>query len=438
MAIDVMAILIIGEEILLLWLPEPIKRLAIKKSIFKIQEFMQAKNTYLFTILLFLSFFSCQSAQKTPQTNAPEKKMTTILPGAYSLDAYLPLLQNKRVALVGNQTSKINGIHLVDTLLRRGVQIVKVFAPEHGFRGQASAGEQVADSKDKKTGLPIISLYGKHKKPTPEDLADVDVILFDIQDVGVRFYTYLSTLHYIMEASAEQDKTVIVLDRPNPNSDYIDGPVMEDENKSFVGLHPVPIVYAMTIGEYAKMINGEHWLKNNVQADLQVIKIQNYKHGDVYHLPVKPSPNLPNYQAVRLYPSLCLFEGTNISVGRGTDFPFQVFGSPVLSPDTYPFAFTPQPNAGSKWPKHQAKKCFGKDLRKINPPSEIYLKWLMETYQQYPDKKKFFNNFFVKLAGTEQLQKDIANGLSLAQIKAKWQSKIDQFKKIRQKYLLYE
>jgi len=398
---------------------------------------MQAKNTYLLSIVLFLIVFSCKSSFKEPITPSKTAQQTKILPGAYDLNRYLPLLQNKRVAIVGNQTSEINGTHLVDTLLQRGVQIVKVFAPEHGFRGQASAGEQVADSKDKTTGLPIISLYGKHKKPTSEDLKDVDVIVFDIQDVGARFYTYLSTLHYVMEATAEQHIPVIVLDRPNPNADYIAGPVMENKNKSFVGMHPVPIVYAMTIGEYARMINGEHWLKNGIQADLTVIPIQNYTHQSVYRLPVKPSPNLPNYQSVRLYPSLCLFEGTDVSVGRGTNFPFQVYGAPYL-PKTG-FSFIPKPNAGSKWPKHQGQICYGKDLRQITPPTELYLKWLINTYQSYPDtlKPKFFNKFFVKLAGTQSLQKDIEKGIPVEQIKAKWQAGIVHFKTIRQKYLLY-
>ena len=398
---------------------------------------MQLKNTYLLSIVLFLIVFSCKSSSKKNIIPSQTNQQTKIFPGAYDMNRYLALLQNKRVALVGNQTSEINGTHLVDTLLQRGIHIVKVFAPEHGFRGQASAGEKVADSKDKKTGLPIISLYGKHKKPTTEDLQNVDIIVFDIQDVGARFYTYLSTLHYVMEAAAEQHIPVVVLDRPNPNADYIAGPVMEYQNKSFVGMHPVPIVYAMTIGEYARMINGEHWLKNGIQADLTVIPIQNYTHQSVYRLPVKPSPNLPNYQAVRLYPSLCLFEGTDVSVGRGTDFPFQVYGSPYL-PKTG-FSFIPKPNAGNKWPIHQDQVCYGKDLRQITPPTELYLKWLKDAYQSYPDslKTKFFNKFFVKLSGTQSLQNDIMNGIPTAQIKAKWQKGIAHFKTIRQKYLLY-
>ncbi len=392
---------------------------------------MLLKNTYLFSILLFFIFSSCKT-QNHP--NNPKEK-ASILPGAYQMNEYLPLLKNKKVAVIGNQTSEINGTHLVDSLLSRGINILKVFAPEHGFRGKAPAGEKVENSKDKKTGLPIISLYGKHKKPTEKDLSDVDILVFDIQDVGARFYTYLSTLHYVMEAAAEQHIPVILLDRPNPNSDYIDGPVMEKENTSFVGMHPVPVVYAMTIGEYAQMINGEKWLKNAKKADLKVIKIKNYHHGDAYSLPVKPSPNLPNDQAVRLYPSLCLFEGTDMSVGRGTGFPFQVYGSPFLAPSS--FYFIPRPNEASKWPKHQDEKCYGKDLRKITPPTEIYLDWLIDTYKQHSQKSKYFNSFFVKLAGTQQVQKDIQQGLSAPEIKAKWQKGINAFKKVRKKYLLY-
>ncbi len=389
------------------------------------------KNTYLFSFLLFFIFVSCKT--QTKAQNEPSSQ--DIFPGAYQMHAYLPLLKDKRVAIVGNQTSEVNRVHLVDTLLSQGINIIKVFAPEHGFRGQAPAGEHIADSKDKKTGLPIISLYGKHKKPTDEDLEDVDVIIFDIQDVGARFYTYLSTLHYVMEAAAENNIPVIVLDRPNPNSDYIDGPVLEKEFSSFVGLHPVPVVYAMTIGEYARMINGEKWLKNGIQTDLSIIPVKNYTHEKKYILPVKPSPNLPNQQAIRLYPSLCLFEGTDVSVGRGTDFPFQVYGSPGLPP--MDFSFTPQPNAGSKWPKHQGKKCNGKDLKHITPPTELYLQWLIDTYNQYPGKEKYFNRFFNRLAGNSKLQQQIKQGKTAEEIKKTWQDALAKFKKIRQKYLLY-
>ncbi len=432
---EIMAILIIGEEILSLPLPGFIKRFAMKKFIFNLSEIMKFKNTYLFSIMLFFILIACKSSGQgvaTQQNNAKK-----ILPGAYQTALYLPILKNKRIAIVGNQTSEINGTHLIDSLLSLHVNIVKVFAPEHGFRGKASAGEQVKNSVDVKTGLPIISLYGKHKKPTVEDLKNVDIIIFDIQDVGARFYTYLSTLHYVMEAAAEQQIPLIVLDRPNPNSDYIDGAVMQKDFTSFVGLHPVPIVYAMTIGEYAKMINGEHWLKNAVQTKLTVIPIKNYKHGDVYKLPVKPSPNLPNYQSVRLYPSLCLFEGTDISVGRGTDFQFQIFGSPNLPHEKFGFEFTPQPNEGSKWPLHQGKLCYGKDLRKINPPHELHLNWLINTYQNHRQKDKYFNKFFNRLAGNSDLEKQIKAGKSIKQIKQSWQKDLNKFKIIRKKYLIY-
>ena len=401
---------------------------------------MQTKNTYLSFIILIIIIFSCAGTSENKnstkkQFDSTQKQSKKILPGAYQLSKYLPLLKDKRIAVVGNQTSEINYTHLVDTLLTLKVNIVKVFAPEHGFRGKASAGEQVKNSTDIKTGLAIISLYGEHKKPTADDLQDVDVLLFDIQDVGARFYTYLSTLHYIMEAAAEQNKKVIVLDRPNPNSDYIDGPVMQDANKSFVGLHPVPVVYAMTIGEYAQMINGENWLKNAVKADLTVIKISHYKHGDKYELPVKPSPNLPNYQAVRLYPSLCLFEGTDISCGRGTDFQFQVYGSPNLPKSD--FSFEPYPNEGSKWPKHEGKKCYGKDLQNITPPTEFHIEWLIDAYQNFNNKETFFNQFFIKLAGDTDLQTHIIAGTTIDKIKLSWQKDLDKFRQIRQKYLLY-
>jgi len=399
------------------------------------QQFKIFKNTYLFIILPLFLVYSCKSkGQKIPEVSQIKQK---IIPGAYQLKKYLPLLQDKNVAIVGNQTSEINRTHLVDTLLALNIKIKKVFAPEHGFRGKASAGEHVKNSIDIKTGLPIISLYGKHKKPTAEDLKDIEIIVFDIQDVGARFYTYLSTLHYVMEAAAENNIPVIVLDRPNPNSDYIDGPVLEKEVSSFVGLHPVPIVYAMTIGEYAKMINGEGWLKNGIQAKLSIIPISHYKHGMIYKLPIKPSPNLPNYQAVRLYPGLCLLEGTDVSVGRGTDWPFQIYGSPVLPKEKYKFTFTPQKNDASKWPKHEKKLCYGTDLRNINPPKAIHLDWVIKTFRDYPDKNIFFRKSFNRLAGNTSLQKMIIQGKSAEEIKKTWQKSLNDFKKIRKKYLIY-
>ena len=418
---------------------------------------MRIKSTYFFragqsiaTIrlvalifsVLSLFFLSCKSNQKVEKSGkVPLLHDTITHTGAEDTGAYLPLLQHKKVALVANQTSLIrnaNGkyTHLVDTLLAKKITIRKVFSPEHGFRGKADAGEKVVDNIDVKTGLPLISLYGSHKRPTPEQLKNIDLILFDLQDVGVRFYTYLSTLHYVMEAAAENHIPLIVLDRPNPNASYIDGPVLQEKYHSFIGMHPVPVVYGMSIGEYAQMINGERWLRNGQPCDLQVIKLQNYTHHSPYKLPVKPSPNLPNAQAVSLYPSLCFFEGTSVSCGRGTSMQFQIFGDPELPPSSYPFSFTPQPNESAKHPKHQGKVCYGKDLRKARVHA-INLQWLLNAYASYPDKTRFFKPFFTKLAGTEALQNQIELGYSEEDIRKTWEPELQKFIKIRAKYLLY-
>ena len=346
---------------------------------------------------------------------------------------YIPLLKNQKVAIVGNQSSMIHKTHLVDSLLERKVHIVKVFSPEHGFRGTEDAGAKIIDEIDEKTGIPIISLYGKNKKPTTKQLEEVDVILFDIQDVGTRFYTYISTLHYVMEAASEHNLKVIVLDRPNPNGHYIDGPVRKDGFESFVGMHPIPIVHGMTIAEYAQMINGENWISE--KCNLQVIKMEKYTHDMHYDLPIKPSPNLPNARSVNLYPSLCLFEGTNISIGRGTKYPFQHFGAPYLQSSYF---FIPKSGAGSKHPKHENKTCFGFDLRnQDNYFTSINLDWLIYCYNNSNNKEVFFNNFFDKLAGTNQLRLQIIQGKNSEDIKSSWQLDLEEFKKIRQKYLLY-
>ena len=366
------------------------------------------------------------------------------LPGAYSTQEYLGLLSNKKIAIVANQTSVIRNAsgtryaHLVDSLVSLGVDIVKVFAPEHGFRGQLDAGEKVEDQKDPKTGLPIISLYGKNKKPTGEQLTGIDLVVFDIQDVGARFYTYISTLHYIMEACAENEISLLVLDRPNPNGHYVDGPVLETKFTSFVGMHPVPVVYGMTIGEYAQMINGEKWLNNGIQCKLTVIELKGYDHSTPYELPIKPSPNLPNGKAVNLYPSLCFFEGTTVSCGRGTEQQFQIFGSPELPENIFAYSFTPEPNFGSKYPKHQGKLCFGRNLQNTERLKEINLEWLIEAYQNHKNKDSFFNDFFVKLAGTAELRKNIEEGLSPDSIRDQWQEDLKVFKAVREKYLLYD
>ncbi|MAM04603.1 MAG: hypothetical protein CMD06_01430 [Flavobacteriales bacterium] len=356
-----------------------------------------------------------------------------IIVGAERTNLYFPLLKNKNVALVGNQTSTINDTHLVDSLINSNIDIKKIFCPEHGFRGEADAGEKIQNSIDVKTGIPIVSLYGKMKKPTKKQLDGINLMIFDIQDVGVRFYTYISTLNYIMEACANANIKLIILDRPNPNAHYIDGPVLEKEFTSFVGMHPVPIVYGMTIGEYAKMINGERWIEK--PCDLTVVKMKNYNHNKGYSLPVKPSPNLPNTKSINLYPSLCLFEGTNISIGRGTEYPFQQYGAPYLE-DSY--SFIPKSREGSKYPKYENIECFGNDLR-FNDQylTSIYLDWIIDCYNRCPKKEKFFNNFFDKLAGTKKLRKQIINGDSTTKIKNSWRSDIEKFKLIREKYLLY-
>ena len=365
-----------------------------------------------------------------------------VIVGAERFEEYLSLVKNKKVGILTNQTSVVrnqNGdfIHLLDTLLSLDVDVIKIFSPEHGFRGNVEAGGYVNNSVDSKTNLPIISLYGKNKKPTKEQIKDCEVILFDLQDVGCRFYTYISTLHYVMEACAENNCKLIVLDRPNPN-DYIDGPVLEAKFQSFVGMHRVPVLHAMTIGEYAKMINGEGWLENSIQCDLQVIEIFGWEHDmkEVYQLPIAPSPNLQTPKAIELYPSLCFFEGTKVSVGRGTDTPFEIIGYPDYYDKT--FSFTPRAIKGvSDNPMYKGKKCYGMKDLKVQK-KELDLSFLIKMYKTANKKEDFFNSFFDKLAGTDQLRKQIERGLSQEEIKLSWQKDIEKFKKIRQKYLLYQ
>lgn len=364
----------------------------------------------------------------------------TVLTGAEQSERYIPMLENRTVALVANHSSLIGGTHLADTLLSLGINVVKVFSPEHGFRGQADAGEQVADDRDPKTGLALASLYGNNKKPSAESLEGIDIVMFDIQDVGVRFYTYISTLSYVMEAAAEQGIPFIVLDRPNPNGFYIDGPVMQDCCKSFVGLHPVPVVYGMTIGEYALMVNGEGWLRDGINCDLTVIPLKNYQRDALYPLPVRPSPNLPDWQSVYLYPSLCLFEGTVVSIGRGTDFPFTVYGHPDIK--TGSFVFTPAPGPGAANPKLNGIACYGQNLVEyannyLQFHEHFNLEWLINAYREIGMGEEFFSPYFEKLAGTERLREQIMSGLSQEEIKAGWQAELQSFKIIRKKYLLY-
>ena len=349
-------------------------------------------------------------------------------------DVYLQHLKNQKVGIVGNQTSMIENTHLVDSLLSLGIDIIKVFSPEHGFRGIADAGEKIEDGIDSKTGIPIISRYGINKKPKAEQLQGIDILVFDIQDVGVRFYTYISTLHYAMEAAAESNIKVMVLDRPNPNGHFIDGPILDTSFRSFIGMHPIPISHGMTIGEYAKMINGENWI--TTRCELIVIEMKNYTHNLNYNLPIKPSPNLPNARAVNLYPSLCLFEGTNISVGRGTYYPFQQFGAPYLQSN---YSFIPKSGEGSKYPKHKDIVCFGTDLRfQDNYLTTINLNWIIEAYRQCLEKEEFFNNFFDKLAGNDKLKKQIIAGKTAKEIKASWKEGLSSFRKLRENYLIYK
>ncbi|WP_194774457.1 exo-beta-N-acetylmuramidase NamZ family protein [Pararhodonellum marinum] len=391
-------------------------------------------------LILLLVFFSIHMAhcQQKP-VESPQISSSPILPGADQPEIYLPLLTGKKVGLVVNQTSILtqqDNLHLVDYLMKEGVKVQKVFVPEHGFRGDADAGEVIKNDTDKRTGLPVISLYGDNKKPTATSLADVDLIIYDLQDVGVRFYTYISTLHYVMEACAEIGKPILLLDRPNPNGDYIDGPVLDPKFTSFVGMHPIPVVHGLTVAELAQMINGEGWLKNKVKADVQIIKIQNWDHGMPYSLPVKPSPNLPNDLSIRLYPSLCYFEGTDVSLGRGTYYPFQVYGYP--DPKFGSFSFTPVSIQGmSKNPPQMDKKCYGEDLRNEPLDHQFTLKYLLKAYELSGKKEAFFNNFFDKLAGTDQLRKDILSGKTESEIQAKWKPSLEAYKQMRAKYVLY-
>jgi Uncharacterized protein conserved in bacteria len=373
---------------------------------------------------------------------AAARELGPPIPAAERTELYLPLLKGKRIAVVANHTSLIGKRHLVDSLLSLGIKIQRIFCPEHGFRGLADAGETVNNYKDFRTGLDVISLYGSHKKPDISLLRDVDVVVFDLQDVGVRFYTYLSTMHYVMESCAENSVPMIVLDRPNPNGHYVDGPVLDSSLRSFVGLHPIPIVHGMTLGELARMINGEGWLKNHVKCPLTVIPCGSYSHQSRYTLPVKPSPNLPNMRSVYLYPSTGLFEGTAFSVGRGTPWPFQVLGNPLFP--NRGFWFVPIPVIGaSKNPPFRNQRCYGIDLRSI-PDSEslvradrINLDWLIEAYRQYPKKDSFFNNFFDLLAGSRLLQQQIKQGLSAGDIRETWKPELATFVEQRKKYLLY-
>lgn len=391
-----------------------------------------------------------RQAQRDTLSVTEKNDNKKIIVGANRTEVYLPLLEGKRVGIVANQTSVIfrkrirkftvlNYAHIVDSLLERNINITKVFSPEHGFRGTADAGENIKDGVDVKTQLPIFSLHGKHKKPTAEQLEELDIMIFDIQDVGVRFYTYISTLHYVMEACTENNIPLLILDRPNPNGNHVDGPTLEKEHSSFLGMHTIPLVHGMTIGEYAKMINGEGWLKDNAKCEITVVEMEHYNHEKTYSLPIRPSPNLPNDQSITLYPSLGLFEGTNINAGRGTEFQFQRYGAPFLDSLHYSFSYTPQPNFGSKYPKHKGVLCYGKDLSKVKAERYFTLKYVIDAYNNATDKSKVFNTAnFTKHAGTEKLQQQIESGISEEDIKVSWQEDLESFKAIRAKYLIYD
>ncbi|MBK5270010.1 MAG: DUF1343 domain-containing protein [Bacteroidia bacterium] len=413
-------------------------------------------------------FISCSAGNNRTKANGNNQEITNVqqeetrlIPGAERVNVYVPLIKGKRIGIFANQTSMVGNTHLVDTLRKLGVDIKKIFAPEHGFRGTASAGEELGNYIDNKTGIPVISLYGNKRRPSVDDLKDIDILIFDIQDVGVRFYTYISSLQEYMEAAFESSKLLMILDCPNPNGFYVDGPVLDIKFRSFLGMQPIPIVYGMTMGEYAKMIAGERWLsseKANSKYDYYrtaenspdtafhflVIKNKNYDHNSKYVLPVKPSPNLPEIQSIYLYPSTCLFEGTALSEGRGTDKPFQKFGHPLLPKTLY--SFTPKPNEGAKSSKHYFKKCYGWNLhgspeevlKKVN--NHIQLKWLIEAYKIFPGKDTFFlkTNGFNRLAGNDILMQQIKDNKSEEEIRKSWEPALSEFKKIRKKYLLYD
>jgi uncharacterized protein YbbC (DUF1343 family) len=388
----------------------------------------------LWLAILFFTSFGLQAQL------IPGLKQSVILCGADRTDAYMKIIKGKSIGVVANPTSRVGPAHLVDTLVHSGVRVIKIFAPEHGFRGEEEAGETITNGIDPVTGIAVVSLYGSHKKPTSSDLSGLDLVLFDIQDVGVRFYTYISTLHLVMEACATEGKPLWVLDRPNPNGFYFDGPILDTAYRSFVGMHPVPVVHGMTIGEYAQMINGERWLKNGIQCDLTVIKCVGYDHQTEYILPVKPSPNLPNQGSVYLYPTLCFFEGTIISVGRGTDFPFEVYGHPAMPGD---FRFTPKSLPGiSLHPLYENKVCSGRDLRlegtrEFSKNQGLILEWLLDAWHKMDQRKDFFTEYFDTLAGTNQLRIQIQQGISPENIRAGWIPGLRKYQKMRTKYLLY-
>lgn len=418
---------------------------------------MIKRHSFFFLLLIIIGCSASMDSNESKTEAVEQVELNDTIPdlrplfsnseikvGAENTTAYLNLIEGKKVGVVANQSSQIGKKHLVDSLLRLNIDILRVFSPEHGFRGDADAGEKVNDQKDPKTGLEIISLYGKNKKPYINQLEGIEVMLFDLQDVGLRFYTYISTLHYVMEACAENGIKLIILDRPNPNGHYVDGPILNPKFQSFVGMHEVPVVHGMTIGEYGLMVNAEGWLANQVKCDLKVVKCLGYDHTKFYELPIAPSPNLPNMTAVYLYPELCFFEGTVVSVGRGTDYPFQVIGHPKFPKDSVTFSFTPSPNRGAKSPKLNGEICFGKDLhdseiRQLQTKDKLDLTNLYTFYRALDMEKSFFlsNNFIDLLYGSDALRLSVLKGETFDSLRSNWQEDLSTFKKKRKTYLLY-
>ncbi len=394
---------------------------------------------FFLSYLLWAFIISCFQVSGTKSQSVPSK--LTIRPGASQMEEYISVIKGRNIALVVNQTSTVDSQHLVDTLLQLGIEIRKIFAPEHGFRGEADAGEEIATDIDPKTRIPVISLYGNQYKPTQENLSGIDLVVYDIQDVGVRFYTYISTLHYLMEACAEKKVPLLILDRPNPNGYYVDGPVLEPDFTSFIGVDPIPVVYGMTPAEYANMVNGEYWLNDGVKCELRYILCQNYTHDSLYSLPINPSPNLRSMTAIHLYPSICFLEGTAVSVGRGTDKPFMLVGYPDFKNGKADFI--PKSLPGAKNPLYLNEMCMGYDLSGLNrgfflENRRLMLHWIVDFYTSYPEKEKFFTQYFDKLAGTDSLRKQIEKGASEMEIRRSWEPGLEIFKSIRQKYLLYK
>ena len=400
---------------------------------------------WIVLVIFIFSQVSCSLAVERNNDEDHDHSLTEnseITPGAWQTEKYFPLLDGKAIALVGNHSSLVDDVHLVDTLLASGFNLLRVFSPEHGFRGEAADGQLIESGIDPVTGISIKSLYGANRRPDPSHIKDLDLIIFDIQDVGTRFYTYISTMSYVMEEAARQGVPMLILDRPNPNGHFVDGPILEKQHSTFVGLHPIPIVHGMTVAEYAQMVNGQGWLGDGLKCELQIVPVKNYNRQMWYELPVAPSPNLPNMTSIMLYPGLCLMEGTVLSIGRGTDFPFQVYGHPKLPESEFPFTFKPQSRRESVYPPQESNLCFGRDLRTANPEklmdiSKVDLQPLLHAFEHFPHKENFFISSFERLAGTSKLRKQIMEGMTEEEIRETWQQDLKEFIEMRKPYLIY-